>query len=214
MGRGGRKPRVTDEEILELFRESDDPVLSTAEVAEQIPIQRRGTLNRLQALVDEGRLEGKDIGGRNRVWWLPEVRIATSSVSDDRERTPERPPETRDSRPEEPPTEPWTVPDSSDTDISAALAVVEFPGGRDREEYVEVVLAARDYLREHGSATMRDFVRDVMPEHSLGYDVPDLDSGGRYRGAWWRRVVKPGLEALPDVRAPSPGQSAFRYVVE
>ncbi|WP_135822610.1 hypothetical protein [Halostella litorea] len=67
----GRKPRVTDDEILQLFRETDDPVLSTAEVTEQLPIKRSATYKRLSALRDDGQLTDKDIGGRNTIWWIP-----------------------------------------------------------------------------------------------------------------------------------------------
>jgi biotin operon repressor len=66
----GRKPRVTDDEILEVLRASDDPVLSTAEVTEQLPIKRSATYKRLNALREDGRLIGKEIGGRNTVWWV------------------------------------------------------------------------------------------------------------------------------------------------
>ena len=68
----GRKPRVSDGDILKTFRATDDPVLSTADVAERLPIKRRATLNRLEALEDRGRLDSKVIGGRNRVWWVTE----------------------------------------------------------------------------------------------------------------------------------------------
>ena len=68
----GPTPSVTDEEILSLFRETTDPVLSTAEVAEQIPLKRRSVYNRLVSLREDGRLASKKIGGRNTVWWLPE----------------------------------------------------------------------------------------------------------------------------------------------
>ncbi|MFC7057743.1 hypothetical protein [Halovenus salina] len=68
--KGGRKPRVTDENLLDVFRTTSDPVLSTAEVADAVPIKRRGTLNRLQALEEYSELESKRIGGRNTVWWL------------------------------------------------------------------------------------------------------------------------------------------------
>ncbi|WP_436935928.1 hypothetical protein [Halovenus marina] len=68
----GRKPRVTDDEILQLFRDTDDPVLSTAEVTNQLPIKRSATYKRLSALRDDGELTGKDIGGRNTVWWIPD----------------------------------------------------------------------------------------------------------------------------------------------
>jgi len=67
---GGRKPRVTDNEILDVLREHSDPVLSTAEVADRLPIKRRGMLNRLRHLEDEGKVHSKQIGGRNTVWWL------------------------------------------------------------------------------------------------------------------------------------------------
>jgi len=67
----GRKPRVTDDEILQLFRDTSDPVLSTAEVTEQLSIKRSGSYKRLSSLRDDGQLTGKDIGGRNTVWWIP-----------------------------------------------------------------------------------------------------------------------------------------------
>jgi len=67
----GRKPRVSDDEILQLFRDTDDPVLSTAEVTEQVPVKRSATYKRLSALRDNGQLIGKDIGGRNNIWWIP-----------------------------------------------------------------------------------------------------------------------------------------------
>jgi len=66
----GRKPRVTDEEILDVFWSTSDPVLSTAEVAESLPIERRSVFNRLQQLEEDDLLESKEIGGRNRVWWV------------------------------------------------------------------------------------------------------------------------------------------------
>ncbi len=68
----GPTPRISDEEILAVFRDTDDPVLSTAEVTEQIPLKRRATYNRLRSLADGSRLKSKQIGGRNTVWWLAE----------------------------------------------------------------------------------------------------------------------------------------------
>lgn len=68
----GPTPRICDEEILAVFRDTEDPVLSTAEVTERIPLKRRATYNRLRSLTDGGRLKSKQIGGRNTVWWLVE----------------------------------------------------------------------------------------------------------------------------------------------
>lgn len=66
----GRNPRVSDEEILEVFRRIDDPVLSTSEVADELSIKRRATLTRLQRLAEHDVLARKQAGGRNTVWWL------------------------------------------------------------------------------------------------------------------------------------------------
>jgi DNA-binding Lrp family transcriptional regulator len=57
--KGGREPRVTDEDLLDVFRSTSDPVLSTVEVADAVHIKHRGTLNRLQALEEDGKLESK-----------------------------------------------------------------------------------------------------------------------------------------------------------
>ena len=81
--KSGRKPRVTDEDLLDVFRSTSDPVLSTAEVADAVPIKRRGTLNRLQALEEDGELESKQIGGRNTVWWTEEDMPGSDRTSPD-----------------------------------------------------------------------------------------------------------------------------------
>ena len=67
----GRKPTVSDDEILAVFRESADPVLTASEVAEDLPIGRRAVHKRLRKLADEGVLHSKDAGSGSRVWWLP-----------------------------------------------------------------------------------------------------------------------------------------------
>jgi hypothetical protein len=199
---------VTDEDLLDVFRSTSDPVLSTAEVADAVPIKRRGTLNRLQALEENGDLESKQIGGRNTVWWL----VDEAAVSDTEDRAPATIDTALVDEGDDPP------PEALESDAVDELEDVDFPAGRDREECSAAVYAARDYLREHGPATMREIVGEVMPEHPLGYDVDGalekVEAGDRYRGAWWRRVVKPGLKALPDVEAPARGASEWRYTGE
>mgnify|MGYP002763197637 CR=1 FL=1 len=67
----GRKPTVTDEEILTVFIESKDPVLMADEVAESLPIGRRAVYNRLKSLDKKGVLKSKKAGARSTVWWYP-----------------------------------------------------------------------------------------------------------------------------------------------
>jgi len=69
--RPGPDPSVSDDEILELFRTSAEPVLTATEIAEQVDLSRRNILNRLKDLESEGEIRSKKVGGRSTVWWLP-----------------------------------------------------------------------------------------------------------------------------------------------
>lgn len=69
----GRPRDVTDDEILDVFRQSDDPVLMTSEVAEEIELKTRGTFDRLEKLHEDGVLRKKKVGETGAVWWSPEI---------------------------------------------------------------------------------------------------------------------------------------------
>ena len=80
----------------------------------------------------------------------------------------------------------------------------------------DAILAERDYLKKYGWATKADFVRGVMHDYPLGYD-PDialakLEASEQFRGAWGRRVIKPGLAAFDNVEKPPEGASDWRLV--
>lgn len=68
----GRR-RVTDEQILDALSEGMDrmnvPALSTADVADLLPVSRQAVKRRLDDLAAENRV-GKNQAGRNRVWWI------------------------------------------------------------------------------------------------------------------------------------------------
>jgi len=67
----GREPTVSNEEILEVFRDASDPVLTTAEVANAIGLGRRGTFDRLKQLSNEKEIQMKKVGETGAVWWYP-----------------------------------------------------------------------------------------------------------------------------------------------
>lgn len=72
MGDGpGRPPEITDDEILEVFISSDDPVLTASEVANKLSVGRRGMLDRLENLEQRGVLRSKSVGASSLVWWYP-----------------------------------------------------------------------------------------------------------------------------------------------
>lgn len=109
--------------------------------------------------------------------------------------------------------------DGDDDPVRIAVADVEFPSTKDREECIEAIRAAYEYLQDHGEATMSEFVTGVMPEHPVGYDADaDVekinDPDQRNRSTWWWKVVKPGLEALPDVESPPTGASNWTHTGE
>ncbi|QIB75475.1 GAF domain-containing protein [Halogeometricum borinquense] len=57
-------------ETLALFEQSGTP-LTTTEVADCLELGRRSTYDRLDRLVNHGRLETKKVGANARVWWRP-----------------------------------------------------------------------------------------------------------------------------------------------
>ncbi|MDB2281289.1 hypothetical protein PM030_05320 [Halorubrum ezzemoulense] len=68
----GRTPDISDSEILNVFRASSEPVLTTSEVAASFEITHRGVRDRLEKLEEEDMLESKKVGARAIVWWDPE----------------------------------------------------------------------------------------------------------------------------------------------
>lgn len=63
----------TLQETLSLFDTAGSP-LTTPEIADQLPIGRRSTYERLERLVSVGRLDTKKVGANGRVWWRPVVK--------------------------------------------------------------------------------------------------------------------------------------------
>ena len=197
----------------------EDPVVTAGELAEELPCSSRHVLDFLRLLERAGDVESKQTGARAVAWWHvervlparvpPEEHPAQSSLdassglvdfSERLEHPGEIDFEERLAQRENVDDDAGHQEESDDDDLVDELTDVEFPSSRTREECIEVVRAARDYLRDVPSASMRDFVNDVLPEHPIGYEVVTLDEGERYRGAWWRKVVRPGLEAAPGVR--------------
>ena len=57
-------------ETLELFVNDGSP-MTTTEVANSLDVGRRSTYERLETLVEHGRLQTKKVGANARVWWRP-----------------------------------------------------------------------------------------------------------------------------------------------
>lgn len=110
---------------------------------------------------------------------------------------PENPPIDDAEAPDEAPRDDAPASSSSaDVDVRDAM---DIPQGKDPEACRDALYAVHDYLEEHGPASRREIVTSVMPDHPLGYDVPELEPGDRFRGAWWRRLIQPALREFPSV---------------
>lgn len=62
---------ATDEEIISVLSEASDPVLSTKELSEKLPIKQNAAQKRLKNLYEE--VEGKK-AGRSWIWWISDSR--------------------------------------------------------------------------------------------------------------------------------------------
>ena len=69
---GGRKPTISDEEILREIALSPDPVVTATEISNRIEMTRQGVNNRLDTLCEEGLVRKKSVGAKAVVYWLSE----------------------------------------------------------------------------------------------------------------------------------------------
>jgi len=65
------KRRVTDQELLEVFEDSNEPFLTAPEVAEHFDITRQQIDTRLKKLYAESAIQRKKTGHAT-IWWLPD----------------------------------------------------------------------------------------------------------------------------------------------
>ena len=209
---------IDPEAVLDVVDAREDLArpITAGDVVDELGIARRTAHNKLGALVERDVLETRKIGARGRVWWRPILADSgdTHPPRDGRESVETRPRDERDQSPAPAADEPSTHDGRSEA-TTETLAAVEFPSGKDRDDCVDAVQDARQYLKRQGAASMREIVAAIHPDHPLGYDVDaalsKVEAGERYRGAWWRRIVRPGLETFDDVEKPAPGASKWRY---
>jgi hypothetical protein len=199
--KGGRIPRVSDSDLLDVFRSSTDPVLSTAEVADAVPIQRRGVLNRLRNLEADEELKSKQIGGRNTVWWL---------TADESGETPARD-AAPDSEGEHRPADSPADTDARDATPGAGGYLPDLTGkipgdGDHLEGRIQAVRDIYDYLKEHGRGQRSDF-KDVVDVEATGY------GGETPFNSFWNNCMDSGglLADLPGVKSPGEGGHAYTY---
>jgi len=87
------------------------------------------------------------------------------------------------------------------------------PDRFDERDVRQAINAAVDLIMRNEGASMREIVTTVGRDHPLDYEIPEtLESGERFRGAWWRKVVKPALSESDKIRQPKPHESEWQPV--
>lgn len=61
--------RVSDDELIAAIKDIDEPVASTAEIAQTFSMTRTGVAKRLNSLFDSGSVCRKSVGS-GYVWWI------------------------------------------------------------------------------------------------------------------------------------------------
>lgn len=61
--------KVTKQDILKVFDDADEPVLSAIEIADVFNVTRQTITRRLDDMEEEGLVEKKQIGARAVAWW-------------------------------------------------------------------------------------------------------------------------------------------------
>ena len=173
--RGQYADRIPPEAALEAFEQREDlgRPLTAADVMDALDCSRRTAHNKLNALVDDGRLETRKIGSRGRVWWVPIPAAEPDRVIADATR----------------------VNDDAGLvdDVRRAVESAELPGsGETLEARREALLAAYEYLADNPNASRSDFLDNVYPDHPAGFETAD---------GWWN-AIQPALKRLPGVDPP------------
>lgn len=209
MGAGDREPNVTDREILTVFDSMNERRLRPKEVADELPISVETLSDRLDDLHERGLLARADEKLPGVRWRLapeatdgeslPEERVETDTEAQTTKVTGSETPPHEEETPETPPPDPQAGTSAPPHERSPdAIEAFDPPGTLEEKDLRRGALRrAYNYLRRRGRARRTDFESDVFPEAPGGYESPDE--------GWWRDVVRPGLDALPDVEAVGEG---------
>lgn len=205
---------TSPDDVLEVLREIVDdrgePVATAPEISEELPIERRTVLTRLDVLDERGDVDSKKVG-RSRVFWLTSLvddPPADPSADPSADPIADPPGEAGPSRvsPGDPPADPSGEPpadpsadppaDSAEPDADLQELVDAVDGDHrgwregDNVQRREAALAALQWLRESGDhCTAGDAKDALLPAYAV--DGQDAD-------AFWRHTVRPVFQEAVD----------------
>ncbi|MFP8955061.1 helix-turn-helix domain-containing protein (plasmid) [Natrialbaceae archaeon A-arb3/5] len=212
---GGRIPRVTPEDALEVLTDREDRAepLTAPELAEILNCSRRTALNKLQALEEQDAVASKKVGARSRVWWVPLPPSTSPDPIDGHERR-ETPPERMDDQSPAPPVDRddganTAALEDTDDDLREQVRAVLPGSGETLDARTDAVLEMYDLIRDRGGDVVTTGeLKDVVNPDAVGYSSI---------GSFWNNAVKKNaaqdrpnaLTTLPDVV--ELGNGRYRY---
>lgn len=209
--------KTTNDDIVEAIENVEYPVARAKDVADQVAIGQRAVLNRLESLVDDGRVERLDVGAKSAVFWNAD---RTRTIEFENGSAIEYDPDVDEVLSGEPPAVEPSIGFSSRSDgevesedtfqpsepqgevVETVVETVvervfenvdgsiDLPGsGTKLEERREALQAAVWYLVENESASRSDFEEDVYPDHPARYETAY---------SWWKNAIMGGLGDVAD----------------
>lgn len=202
----GRPPATTDQQIIDIIETAPDPVLTTKEIAEELPIGERSLRTRLTQLAEENEIVTKKVG-RSRVWYAVEL----LSFRDHQNRRDEIQEEPAAFSPASELRDTAQSTDETRRDSESAESALELykdldPSGgpkvkSDRRLLVRDVL---EYIRDHGGAGRRELLDEIVNDNPAGFQ--DGHSA-------WKNLVQPSLGQLAEQSSDlvSPGEGGHTW---
>lgn len=183
----GPDPTLDKSQVTTVFREADDPFLTTAEISAELPTCKRAVQNYLQRLEEDGKLMRKKAGGNIAIWWLNEEEPFWGTPASQ--------------MPDHLFSEPGSIYHSWPLQLSlsecSTLSSLDIPG--DQSQLPErrcAILAAYLLLRQREKVPKREFISRLFRDHQAGYSNAN---------SWWERLVRANLNQFPPVSKPHRG---------
>jgi len=67
---GGRPTKVSTEEVIEAFKQVDEPMTTAPELADILGVSSQTVTRRLNVLKEDSEVGKKKVGARTIVWWV------------------------------------------------------------------------------------------------------------------------------------------------
>jgi hypothetical protein len=199
---GQYRSTVEGDDVVQVFDTVRGPVVTSADVADELGVTRETARRRLNRLVDDGSLSKRKTAGRV-VYWQSEPQRPNDQGGTTEKRelgdepdvpAPHTPPTVPPSEQQPTPTDHEADTDADAPDLLEVVErVAEAEGWEDPEERLEArklaALGVLRYAREHGTVSKSEAKEKVYPHFQVE---------GQNERTWYRKNVRPVLNEAAE----------------